>query len=850
MLPNTNISVADSAEQWLQRNPPLYRWVTNGFSTAKIQSNIWTPEWIESLQIALKKANSETIKQGYKLLTEEFNGKLGQPYSTNEDVQNDWASALLLQLLAMDVYRKTATECCQDQLMECPSMQWTTYANRVMTIVPQEVYLTQLSRLVSETISKKPIDSTVDYALLQIHQHALKFCFKQFLNELRHTTQACLPSDKENSAYQSYIQMICMLPVYITRVSHLPLKEKERLPNLLLDQLKQLIEKTCELDLSPSWMDRLKQWIQQFFGKLKLLYVTIPSATETSSAALLAISRQLRKSAQQAAQEKEFQSSKLIRERCWLYFSLYEQIITQYWDKEKYALNYQSTTLALFESFMSTFAFEPPSTFEKGILRANPLKSQGFFTFSRKKVTPEHLEGLLDTALNKLCVDFINNWFYHDYSANKGSISLLHWLIFRQEPHLMAKIKAYASTEDYTQFRGLAEIPSFEKETLYRFVQDAHKDFCIDLNLMTRMIVSIWLKKIGIIVSHHDLANSLLKPERWLYQTNPIASVPWKDTIPNLAWILLHAVERLGVGLYFFPPLQQRWSVFQEAWKEYSSGSIAEFVYQQDKQIAAILNKLFLIFHLDHESEAKRNDPMLKAWAQHYIPYIKSAKQTLRKFRARDPNELQSLDAKKEAEALLNKLKDVVLYCMHCDVKYVRCMLEDDPDISSKLSELRQLHVERSRTRKEIEEINKRTEEIRKEKEEIRKETEEIRKEKEEIRKETEEINKRTEEIRKEKETERKEKEAAQAREQEERKEKEAAQAREQEAQAREQEAQAEIERLKALYAELKKQVPPQPIATGSWATLFPAPTIPQASTTAAQDTEIAGTSNSVFPNR
>ncbi|WP_218814380.1 cell envelope integrity protein TolA [Rickettsiella endosymbiont of Dermanyssus gallinae] len=821
MLPNTNISVADSAEQLLQRNSLLYRWVTNCFSIVKIKSNIWTPEWIESLKIALKKANSETIKQGYKLLTEEFNSKLGQLYSTNENSQNDWVSALLLQLLAMDVYRKTTTECCHDQLMECPSMRWTNYANRVITIVPKEVYLKQLSRLVGEAVSKKPIDSTVDYVLLQIHQHALKFCFKRFLNGLRHTTQDSPPPDEENSAYQSYIQMICMLHVYITRVSNLPLKEKQRLPNLLLEQLKQLIEETCELDLSPSWMERLRQWIQQFFGKLKLLYTTIPSTVETSSSALLIISQQLRKSAKQAAQKKESHSSELIRERCWLYFSLYEQIITQYWDKEKYALNYQSTTLALFESFMSTFAFEPPSTFEKGILRANPLKSQGFFTFSRKKVAPEHLEFLLDTALNKLCVDFINNWFYHDYSANKGSISLLHWLIFRQEPRLMAKIKAYASTEDYTQFRGLAEIPSFEKETLYRFVQDAHKDFCIDLNLLTRMIVSIWLKKIGIIVSHYDLANSLLKPERWLYQTNPVASVPWKDTIPNLAWVLLHAVERLGVGLYFFPPIQQRWSVFQEAWTEHS-GSIAEFVYQQDKEIAAILNKLFLTFHLDHESEAKRNDPMLKDWAQNYIPYIKSAKQTLRKFRARDPNELQSLDAKKEAESLLNELKDIVLYCMHCDVKYVRCMLEDDPDISSKLSELRQLHVERIRTRKETEEINKRTEEICKETEEIRKETKEIRKETE---------------------SERKEKEAAQAREKEERKEKEATQ-------AREKEAQAEIEHLKALLAEQEGQTLPQPSVAGSRSMLFPAPTTPQASTTAAQDTEIAGTSNSVFPNR
>ncbi|WP_218814381.1 hypothetical protein [Rickettsiella endosymbiont of Dermanyssus gallinae] len=104
-----------------------------------------------------------------------------------------------------------------------------------------------------------------------------------------------------------------------------------------------------------------------------------------------------------------------------------------------------------------------------------------------------------------------------------------------------------------------------------------------------------------------------------------------------------------------------------------------------------------------------------------------------------------------------------------------------------------------------------------KELENERKEKEAAQAREQEERKEKEKEREEKEKEREEKETERKEKEAAQAREKEERKEKEAAQ-------VREQEAQAEIERLKALYAELKKQVPPQPIATGSRATLFPAP--------------------------
>lgn len=336
MPPKTDIPVTDSANQLLQRNPLLYRWITNCFPISQIKSLVWAFDWLEPLQIELKKASSVTIKQGYKLLTEEFNSLLGQQHLTDENTQNDWASALLLKLLVMYVYRKNATECYPNQLIEFyQTMLWTKHADQVIATVPKAAYLHQLRQLVYKAIYKKPIDRTVDRALLRIQKHALNFYFKQFLDELGNTAQDRLRSDEEGSAYNHYTKMVGVLHVYIGEIDDSSLKEKEtaHLSKLLLEQLTQLIETTSTLDLSPSWIERLKQWVQECISQLTSLYTTTPSAAKISYLQLLAISERLRKSTKKAARNKKLQSPELIREGCWLYFSLHEQLITQWVDK-------------------------------------------------------------------------------------------------------------------------------------------------------------------------------------------------------------------------------------------------------------------------------------------------------------------------------------------------------------------------------------------------------------------------------------------------------------------------------------------------------------------------------------
>ncbi|WP_218814014.1 coiled-coil domain-containing protein [Rickettsiella endosymbiont of Dermanyssus gallinae] len=693
MPPKTNTPGTDSANQLLQRNPLLYRWITNCFPISQIKSLVWTSDWLEPLQIELKKTSSVTIKQGYKLLTEEFNSLLGQQHLTDENTQNDWASALLLKLLVMYVYRKNATECYRDQLVELPAMPWTKHATLVMTKVPKAAYLNQLRQLVYRAIHEQPIDHTVDHALLTIQQHALNFYFKQFLDELRNTTQNCPFPDKEDSTYNRYTKMIGVLHVYIGEIDDSSLKEKEtaHLSKLLLEQLTQLIETTSTLDLSPSWIERLKQWIQTCISQLTSLYTKTPSAAETSYLRLLGISERLRKSTRKAVRNKKFQSPELIREGCWLYFSLHEQLITQWVDKEKHALEYQSTALALFESFMSTFDW--PDTFKKGILGENPLKSQRFFTFNRKKTTPvEHWESLLDPALNKLCADFfMRDWFeYHGY-PHKGSF--LQWLLSRQELRLMAKIKEYVSTEEWAFQED--EIPFFDKRNLYRLVQEIHKDFCADLNQITQMILSVWFQEIGRMVPHADLANSLLKPERWLYQINKEPIIWTEDSIPKLAFLMLGAIERLGAGFYFFPPFQKRWFEFQEALDAHS-GNAVEFVQQHHVEIAAIIKKLLLMFHTDKKSEAHRNDARLKEQLQYHFRRIQSVRDDLQKFRERNPNELKSSDAERAADSLLRHLKKVVLNCMHYHVNSMQWsvyMFSLSPDELQEYSEETRQHI-------------------------------------------------------------------------------------------------------------------------------------------------------------
>gem|GEM_PF-2009997 len=846
MDPNPDIPAAefaDPTEQLLQSKPPLELWVTNCFSSSTTRNNIWTPTWIESLRTGLREADSKLIKQGYKLLTKQFSSQLQQQYPTDEDTQNNWVSALLLLLLAMYVYRETTTECYRDQI-ELKAKPWEKHATLVMVKVPTAVYLSQLHQLVDEAITKKPINRIVDRALLNIHQHALKFCFKQFLKGVLDTTQDCPPPDKEDSTYKSYIDMTCMLHAYITQLSTLKLKEKERLPNLLLNQLTQLIEDTSVLDLSPSWMESLKQWIQQLFGKLQSLYKVTSNKETTSSSALLTISQRLRKAAKKSAKKsgwnKKSPSIQLIRERCWLYFSLHEQLIAQWEDKEVHALEYRSTALALFESFMSTFDW--PDEFKKGIVAGNPLTSYRSAQFnqeqsmatsswrtrlkkgilqgnpltscqSTKQATPvEHWEPLLDIALNKLAGDF----FSSDWFGSVLSERFLPWLLSRQEPRLMAKIKDYARTEE-EEFQE-DEICDFDKRALYRLVQTIHKDFCADLNQITQMILRVWFQEIGFIVSHTDLDTVLSKSGRWLYHKNQ-QRLPTRSegVILSISFLMLQAVERLGAGVYFFPPLQRRWSAYQEALATHS-GSSLEFLHQHHTKITAVITKLLLIFHLDHKSEAYRNDPTLKNWAQEYLPQIQDLKRQLSEFRSIDPKELQSYPLRKKmwietkTNVFLPRLKRIVLDCMHCHVgneRWVVNALTLSPDelqqqysqyICEYVSTIKRIDAKMTGAREGEKEERKEKEEIRKEKEEINRRTEKIRQEREEIRKETEEANKRTEEMQK------------------------------------------ENERLKALIEKLQPaateepQAQPQPTVAGSRVTLFQAPTTSQASAAATEN--------------
>ncbi|WP_218814129.1 hypothetical protein [Rickettsiella endosymbiont of Dermanyssus gallinae] len=724
MDPNEDILVAefaDSEEQLLQfKSPlksPLELWVTDCFSMSATKHQVWASNWIESLRVGLREADSKTIKHGYQQLTDQLTNLLQQQHSIN-----DWVSALLLQLIAMYVYRKNAIkQCYPDQLIELQAKQWKKHATCVMVNVPTEVYLNLLLQLVDEARDNKPIDNTLDRALLKIHQHALKFCFKQLLNELRNTTQDCPPPDAESSVYMLYEKIVCMLHVYINQLSTLKPKEKELLPNRLLNQLTQLIEETSTLDLSPSWMDRLKQWIELFFGKLQLLYKEISSAEKISSSALRTISERLQEATKKAVQNKKLQSPEsieLIRKRCWLYFSLHEKLISQWGNKEKHALEYQSTALALFESFMSTFDW--PTTFNKGILRANPLKSyrstqNTFVWFTRfkeeilhgnplkayqsaKQVIPvEHWEPLVDKALNKLCVDF----FMRDWARNHGcpnKRSFLQWLLSRQEPRLIAKIKAHVNSQE-TELQQLNEVSTVEKTNIYGFVQAIYEDLCADLNQITQMILSIWFQKIGFNIPHKDLGNFLSEPGRWLCQTDQARPTRLDVDIPFFTLFMLQAIERLGkclgVGVCFFPSLQQHWSAHQKALAAHS-GNAAEFVHNQNKNIATIIRKLYLIFHTDHKPDA---DTKVKDWATCYIPKIKSIKDDLAKFRKRDQKELQSLDAIEKAQALLDNLKEVVLDGMNCHLR------EYSQETRQHNSVLKQIEADTAKTRKEKEAI-------------------------------------------------------------------------------------------------------------------------------------------------
>lgn len=726
MAPNADIP----ENQVLQFNSPL--WITDCLSMSVTKAQVvWTSDWVKSLQKGVREADARTIEWGYQQLTDQLNSMLHQPNLTDENSQDDWITVLLRQLLVMHVYLEIAAEW-HSYLLQ--ANRWVEQTFQVMTITPKKIYLNQLNLLVEEALDEKyekqPINKMVDRALFKIYQRTLLLYFQQLLDRLGNTVPDHLSCDEVESEYESYIRVICMLHAYTTQLSTLPLTETEHLPSLLLDQLTQLIKITSTLDLSPSWMERLKQWIQWCFNKLKLWHITTPSAVQTSSSSLLAISRQLRKSTEETIRKKKLQSLHVIRERCWLYFSLHEQLINQWCsEEERHALEYHSTALALFESFMSTF--ECPSTFNKGILRENPLMSYRSVKFNRKQVTPvQDWEPLLDIALNKLGTDlFIRGWFIYNCYSNRAS--LLHWLVARQEPRLMAVIKDYVSSEE-RDFQE-DEISNFDKRNLYRFVQAIYKDFCTDVNLITQMILSVWFKKIGINVSHTDLTAILSKPGRWLHhkkQEPPSTrSTRWEDTIPNLSYILYRAIEYLGAGLYFFPPLQQRWSALQEALSAYPNKHLAEFVHNHHAEIATIIKKLLLIFHLDHKSKASRDNALLNVWAQRYIPQIQFVKQKLQKFRELDPDELQSDDAEKAADLLLRRLKTVVVDGMHCHLRSMQWIINA---LSLSPEELQREH-----TQENCDYVNK-VKEVDAEIARARKSEKESLREREEIRRETE----------------------------------------------------------------------------------------------------------------
>ncbi|WP_218814501.1 coiled-coil domain-containing protein [Rickettsiella endosymbiont of Dermanyssus gallinae] len=809
---NTDILVvepaefADSTDQLLQ--PNLSLWITNCLSMSATKQDMWTSDWIESLRAGLRGADSKTIVERFQQLAEQLNSllTLKQQYSADDNSQDDWLSALLLLLLTMYVYRKNATECYPNQLIEFyQTMLWTKHADQMIATVPKAAYLHQLHQLVYKAIYKKPIDRTVDRALLRIQKHALNFYFKQFLDELGNTAQDRLRSDEKDSAYNHYTKMVGVLHVYIGEIENSSLKEKEtaHLSKLLLEQLTQLIEKTSTLDLSPSWIERLKQWVQECISQLTSLYTTTPSAAKISYLQLLTISERLRKSTKKAARNKKLQSPELIREGCWLYFSLHEQLITQWVDKEKHASEYQSIALALFESFMSTFDW--PNTFKKGVLGENPLKPSGrFIKFkekilrhtARQEIPLEDWKSLVDPALNKLCADFfIQDWFeYHGY-PKKGSF--LQWLLCRQEPRLMAKIKEYISTEEREFQKN--EIPFFDKRNLYRLVQEIHKDFCTDLNQITQMILSVWFQKIGRIVPHADLANSLLKPGRWLYQKNQEPVIWTEDSIPKLALLMLQAVERLGAGFYFFPPFQKRWFEFQEVLDAHS-GNAVEFVHQYDAKIAGIIKELLLMFHLDKKSEVHRNDALLKEQSQYYLGQIKSVKNDLQKFREQNPNELKNSDAERAADSLLMHLKNLALDCMHYHINRMQWsvyMFSLSPDELQAYSEETRQHINE---RKQMDATTAQTRKNTKEAEARIKENQARIKENQARIKEN------------------------QARIKEN-------QARIKENQARIKENLAEIEHLKALLAEPEQNTPPPVTVTASPAAFFSVPTTYQTST-------------------
>ena len=61
MAPNTDIPIADSAN--LQFNPPL--WISDCLLMSVTKGQVWTFDWVKSLQKGVAETNSKVIVEGY-----------------------------------------------------------------------------------------------------------------------------------------------------------------------------------------------------------------------------------------------------------------------------------------------------------------------------------------------------------------------------------------------------------------------------------------------------------------------------------------------------------------------------------------------------------------------------------------------------------------------------------------------------------------------------------------------------------------------------------------------------------------------------------------------------------------
>ncbi len=161
----------------------------------------------------------------------------------------------------------------------------------------------------------------------------------------------------------------------------------------------------------------------------------------------------------------------MIREGCWLYFSLHEQLFTQCLDKKKHALEYQSTALALFESFMSTFDW--PNTFKKGVLGENPLKPSGRFIKFKEKVTNRPL--------------WSDKYFKHVEAIGLPFALYLQVYLIEQRDHFIES-NLSGVAEELIAIACLSEETSSKTVDL---VREWSEHIYSDLNLLTKLDIQV-----------------------------------------------------------------------------------------------------------------------------------------------------------------------------------------------------------------------------------------------------------------------------------------------------------------------------------------------------------------------